>query len=262
MNLLYDGAADGAPQFEPVEGVPDLQYAVNASLPVIESAPDSFYCVQNGIWFAAPTPAGPWVVATAVPPAIYSIPPSCPLHYVTYCRIYGFTPQSVYVGYTPGYLGTVVSADGVVVYGTGYRYRPRIGRVWIAAAVHVRLRRGLRVRAGYGIRVRVRRGHLRRRTPEPYWGPYDWGWRHHFNYSQHQRQSRGPLRALERQRRLDPAAPRRRRGGKRAAPSAGAVQPVLRPPDGPGARPDATPAARAVGRARAGRKPAKPRSGA
>jgi hypothetical protein len=39
----------------------------------------------------------------------------------------------VYVGYTPGYLGTVVEPDGVVVYGTGYEYTPWIGSVYYAA---------------------------------------------------------------------------------------------------------------------------------
>ena len=40
----------------------------------------------------------------------------------------------VYVGYTPGYYGTVVSSDGVVVYGTGYYYPPYIGpTVWVPA---------------------------------------------------------------------------------------------------------------------------------
>ena len=66
-----------------------------------------------------------------VPPVIYSIPPSSPLHYVTYVQVYDVTPQYVVVGYTPGYFGTVVGAGGVVVYGTGYAYAPYIGAtVW------------------------------------------------------------------------------------------------------------------------------------
>jgi len=70
-------------------------------------------------------------VATAVSPVIYSIPPSSPLYYVTHVRVYDVTPQYVVVGYTPGYLGTVVTAGGVVVYGTGYVYTPYIGAtVW------------------------------------------------------------------------------------------------------------------------------------
>ena len=66
-----------------------------------------------------------------MPAVIYSIPPSSPLYYVTYVRVYDVTPQYVVVGYTPGYLGTVVTPGGVVVYGTGYTYVPYIGAtVW------------------------------------------------------------------------------------------------------------------------------------
>src|SRR5262249_57516231 len=78
---------------------------------------------------------GPWVVAASVPQVIYTIPVSSPLYYVTYVRVYGATPEVVYVGYTPGYLGTVVAADGVVVYGTGDIYQPWIGATWYAPPV-------------------------------------------------------------------------------------------------------------------------------
>jgi hypothetical protein len=95
-----------------------------------------WYAVQHGVWFTASSVQGPWVVATSVPPVIYSIPPSSPIYYVTYVQIYDATPQYVVVGYTPGYLGTVVSSDGVVVYGTGYAYAPYIGAtVWYPAPV-------------------------------------------------------------------------------------------------------------------------------
>ena len=75
--------------------------------------------VQNGVWFAGTSPFS-WSVATTVPAVIYTIPATSPMHYVTYVRVYGSTPTVVYVGYTPGYYGTVLSSDGVVVYGTGY----------------------------------------------------------------------------------------------------------------------------------------------
>ena len=45
-------------------------------------------------------------------------------------QIYGATPQVVYTGYTPGYLGTVVAPDAVVVYGTGYVYPAYVGAVY------------------------------------------------------------------------------------------------------------------------------------
>jgi hypothetical protein len=69
-------------------------------------------------------------VATAVPAVIYSIPPSSPVHYVTYVRVYSSTPSTVFVGYTSGYYGTVMSTDGVVVYGTGYPYPVYVGTYW------------------------------------------------------------------------------------------------------------------------------------
>ena len=69
---------------------------------------------------------------TAVPEVIYTIQPSSRLYYVTFVHVYGYTPEVVYVGYTPGYLGTVVEPDGVVVYGTGYSYTPWIGNVYYA----------------------------------------------------------------------------------------------------------------------------------
>jgi hypothetical protein len=123
---------DGAPQFKPVDGTP-LQYVINASVPIIGIAPDRFYAVEAGVWFTAPHLTGPWIVAKNVPEVIYSIPPSSPLHYVTYVHVYGSSDQVVYVGYTPGYLGNVVTGDGVVVYGTGYYYTPWIGSVWYAS---------------------------------------------------------------------------------------------------------------------------------
>ena len=122
---------DGAPQYSPIAGT-SLAYVANASVPVIQVSANSYYAVQAGVWFTAPAITGPWTVAASVPDVIYTIPPSSPIYYVTYVRIYEATPQYVYVGYTPGYLGTVVSPYGTVVYGTGYAYVPWVGSVWYA----------------------------------------------------------------------------------------------------------------------------------
>lgn len=119
---------DGAPQLRPIAGTP-LSYVVNSGTPIIRVAPQSWYACQNGVWFTAASLDGPWSVAGSVPPVIYSIPPSSPLHYLTYVQVYGATPEEVYEGYTPGYLGTDVE-DGVVVYGTGYYYPPWVGADW------------------------------------------------------------------------------------------------------------------------------------
>lgn len=127
-------AYDGNPVFQPIEGTV-LQNAVNSQLPVIRVSEDAFYALSNGVWFVASSPFGPWAAAAYVPPVIYSIPPSSPLYYVTYVRIYDATPQVVYVGYTPGYVGSYVSSDNVVVYGTGWPYSPWIGSVWYGAPV-------------------------------------------------------------------------------------------------------------------------------
>jgi hypothetical protein len=130
----FDVVYDGSPVFQPIAGT-SLQNAINAPVPVIRVSEQSFYALDNGVWFVASSPFGPWSVASDVPPAIYSIPPDSPLYYVTYVRIYDATPEVVYVGYTPGYLGSYVSSDNVVVYGTGWRYRPWIGSVWHGAPV-------------------------------------------------------------------------------------------------------------------------------
>jgi len=123
---------DGAPQFKSIEST-TLKYAVNTSTPVIRVDIGSYYAVQNGVWFVATSAIGPWTVATSVPVVIYTIPVSSPLHYVTYVKIYGSTPEVVYVGYTPGYYGTVVTSRSVVLYGTGWYYPPYVGAYWYGA---------------------------------------------------------------------------------------------------------------------------------
>jgi hypothetical protein len=124
---------DGAPKFKKIEETKGLSYAENTTLPVIriDNDPQTFWCVQNGVWFSAPAPTGPWGVAVSIPGIIYTIPVGSPLHYVTYVKVYGSTSEVVYVGYTPGYMGTAVSTDGVVVYGTGYYYPAYVGTYWV-----------------------------------------------------------------------------------------------------------------------------------
>lgn len=125
----FESKYDGEPKFD---AVPDtsLQYAVNSPTPVVRVDPTTYYAVQNGVWFSAGSALGPWIVATAVPSVIYTIPTASPIHYVTYVRVYRYNPTTVWVGYTPGYLGTCYSPWGTVVYGTGWYYRPWIGNYW------------------------------------------------------------------------------------------------------------------------------------
>lgn len=111
---------EGEPQFVEIEDtVPIVYYAVNTPYSVFR-VDGIYYSVHNGVWFKSVLAIGPWVVATTVPAAIYSIPPTHPKHNVTYVYIYDSTPNTVVVGYTSGYSGTYIAITGVVVYGAGY----------------------------------------------------------------------------------------------------------------------------------------------
>jgi hypothetical protein len=125
----FEPTIDGEPQLRSIEGTA-LQHVVNSPTPIIRVDADSWYAVDRGVWFTARSLEGPWEVATWVPPAIYAIPATSPLHYVTYVKVYGATPDEVFTGYTPGYLGAVVAPSGTVVVGTGAYVSPWIGSAW------------------------------------------------------------------------------------------------------------------------------------
>ena len=151
---------DGSPEFAPVEGT-TMAYAVNSSYAVIRvlDGGTKYYCCNEAVWFCAPDPNGPWVVCTSVPDVIYTIPASCPVYNVTYVYVYDSTPTVVYVGYYPGYVGCYYQR-GVVVYGTGWRYRP-----WYRHHYYARpCTYGFAVRynpwtGGWGVRVGYRGHH-------------------------------------------------------------------------------------------------------
>jgi hypothetical protein len=127
-NTKIELAYDGEPQFKPIEGT-DMSYAVNAQLPVVHTG-ESYYAVDNGVWFAAASPTGPWQVATEVPEEIYTIPPGSPVYYATFARVYDADTNNVEVGYTAGYTGAYED-DGTMVYGTGCDYEP-----WYSATTY------------------------------------------------------------------------------------------------------------------------------
>jgi hypothetical protein len=183
---LTDPQYDGEPQLRKIEGT-SLSYVVNSPTPIV-LAEGNHYAVENGVWFTAVAPQGPWKVATSFPPEIYSIPPNSPLHNVTYVKIYRATNDIVRVGYTPGYHGSVLTTGSgvVVVYGTGYPYSPWIGSYWYGPPVTY----GCGVSITYtpwtgwcfgfgfgwywGTAVGWGWG------PYPWWGPVGWGW--HYPY--------------------------------------------------------------------------------
>jgi hypothetical protein len=173
----FEASYDGSPDFQPIPDTP-LQYAANSPTPVIRVDAGTYYAVQEGVWFVGSAPVGPWAVATSVPTVIYTIPTASPIHYVTYVRVYRYTPTIVYVGYTPGYLGTCYSPWGTVVYGTGWYYRPWIGSAWLGYpwtwgfGAHF----GWSARAGWSFGF----GWGGYRPPwRPWWGPYGYGWGRH-----------------------------------------------------------------------------------
>lgn len=104
-----------------------MEYAINTPFEVIHAG--RYFAVQNGVWFVSDTPAGPWAVADNIPAEIYSIPPSNPLYHDRFVYVYGSTPEVVYCGYTPGYLGAFVW-DDTVVFGTGWWYPGWYGDYW------------------------------------------------------------------------------------------------------------------------------------
>jgi hypothetical protein len=115
---------DGSPQFKPIPGT-DMQYAVNTSSTVLQED-GAYYCVDNGIWFVASNPSGPWSASDHRPAQVDRIPPNSPVYNAKFVYIYETTPDYAYMGYTPGYLNSYVDGP-TVVYGTGYDYDPWIG---------------------------------------------------------------------------------------------------------------------------------------
>lgn len=120
---------DGNPQFEPITGTP-LQLAENSNLTVIKDAAGKYFALDNGVWFVGNGAKGPWSVAEKRPDGLEAIPASSPAYNTKYVYIYEVTKDYVVTGYTSGYLGTYVQGDPVIIFGTGFYYRPWYGSVY------------------------------------------------------------------------------------------------------------------------------------
>ncbi|PWT95442.1 MAG: hypothetical protein C5B52_17795 [Bacteroidetes bacterium] len=123
-NVTYDGE----PRFEDIDGTGGMQYAENTSSSVVLYR-GTYYTVDNGVWFQSYNANGPWTVAVARPYPVALIPPSYPVYNMKYVYVYDYTPDYVYVGYTPGYLNTYVYGP-TIVYGTGFYYNPWYGHYY------------------------------------------------------------------------------------------------------------------------------------
>lgn len=119
---------DGSPKFKSIEGT-SLLLAENANLTVMKDAEGKYFALDNGVWFTGSSPQGPWLVSDERPKEVEKIPPSSEAYNTKYVYVYESTPQYVYVGYTPGYMGCYVYGP-TVVYGTGYYYYPWYGSVY------------------------------------------------------------------------------------------------------------------------------------
>ncbi len=112
---------DGDPKFEKIKDT-EVSVAKNSDKTVL-LINGEYYCVDDGIWFVADKPDGPWAVSDVRPDEVDKIPPESEAYNVKYVYIYESTPEVVYVGYLPGYTWSF-PYHGCVVYGTGYWYRP------------------------------------------------------------------------------------------------------------------------------------------
>ena len=102
---------DGAPQFKPIETT-SLTYATNTQDKVIKYG-DLYYLCFQAVWFMSTTPNGPWKVANSIPQQIYTIPPSSPVHNVTYVTQTKTSEDTVECDHTAGYLGMFLVGTAV-----------------------------------------------------------------------------------------------------------------------------------------------------
>jgi hypothetical protein len=124
----------GEPKFVAIEET-SLSYAQNTTDKVIMVSNSSYYACINALWYVSSTPQGPWVVATSIPQAIYTIPASSPVYNVTYVTQTVTSTGTVQASYTAGYMGAFIVGVGVgviIASGTGwyappYFYYPPVG---------------------------------------------------------------------------------------------------------------------------------------
>lgn len=179
---------DGNPKFEKMEGTA-VQYATNTESTVIK-IDKIYYCVDDGIWFESSKPDGPWKVSDKRPDEVDEIPPSSPVYNVKYVYIYDSTPEVVYVGYTPGYYHSYMYG-GVVVYGTGYYYRPWYGHYYYPRPVTYGFGVHYNPYTGWGFSAGFSYGWFSMSfySHPAYWGPC--GYRHGYRHGYHNGYHRG-----------------------------------------------------------------------
>lgn len=113
--LIYDGV----PEFSKIRGT-NMQYAVNTAAIVLRHR-GNYYYVDRGIWFCGNSPSGPWEICLQRPDEVGKIPPDYPVYPCKFVYTYGAGQDSVYAGFSAGYLNAYTDGP-TIVYGTGYYY--------------------------------------------------------------------------------------------------------------------------------------------
>jgi hypothetical protein len=178
---------DGDPKFKNIPNT-EVAYAENSDKTVLKIHQE-FYVVDNGIWFVSNYPKGPYEVSDKRPPEVDAIPADEPVHNVKYVYVYNSTPEVVYVGYLPGYTHSYVY-NGVVVYGTGYRYPYWYGSYYYPRPVTYGFNVHYNPYSGWGFSMGFSYGWIGwgyHSYYRPYWGPcgyhagYRGGYYHGYN---------------------------------------------------------------------------------
>lgn len=182
---------DGEPVFEQIAGT-TMQHAKNTASTVL-LAGGKYYCVDNGVWFESSSTNGPWTVATSRPNEVEKIPPESPAYNVKYVYIYDVTPEYVYMGYTPGYVGAYVYGP-TVVYGTGMYYNPWYGSYYYPRPVTYGFSMHYNPYTGWGVGFHLSAGWFNMNIYSGgyhggYWGPpmYRPAYYHPPHYPHHHR---------------------------------------------------------------------------
>ncbi|MDR1818379.1 MAG: hypothetical protein LBR07_09495 [Puniceicoccales bacterium] len=95
----YEG---GAPTIEPIPGTV-LAFVTNSTSPVIVTNTNFWFTCENGIWFTARAPTGPWRVATSLHADIARIPAGHPVHFLASVKLRGTDGANVWFDIEPGY---------------------------------------------------------------------------------------------------------------------------------------------------------------
>ena len=127
----FNPTYDGAPDFKQVEGT-SMQYAVNTPNQITKIG-DKYYAVDQGVWYVADKPEGPYQVSDLRPKEIDDLPPDNPNYNTKYVYVYpddDDDDDEVTAAYTAGYIGSFVlgtALGAALTWGTGYYYRPWYG---------------------------------------------------------------------------------------------------------------------------------------